>query len=85
MYGPTDGPRKEWDVRLLTEERPDILCVSSFEFIDHDRINQPDFVEFMQVLPESYDLVAWAWGGRMQHVTRQPVSRKVLRAVFEGT
>lgn len=85
VHGPTDGPRKEWDVRLLTEDRPDFLCISSFEFIDHNRINQPDFVEFMQLLPESYDLVAWAWGGRMQDVDPQPASRDVLRAVFLGT
>ncbi len=85
VHGPTDGPRKEWDVRLLTEDQPDFLCISSFEFIDHSRINQPDFVEFMQVLPESYDLVAWAWGGRMQDVDPQPASREVLRAVFLGT
>lgn len=85
VHGPTDGMRKEWDVRLLTEDQPDFLCISSFEFIDHNRINQPDFVEFMQVLPESYDLVAWAWAGRMQKVNSQPASREVLRAVFLGT
>lgn len=85
VHGPTDGPRTEWDVRLLTQDQPDLLCISSFEFIDHNRINQPDFVEFVKVLPESYDVVAWAWGGRIHDVEPQPATREALKAVFLGT
>jgi hypothetical protein len=85
VHGPTDGPRKEWDVRLLTEDRPEFLCISSFEFIDHDRINQPDFVEFLQALPGSYDVIAWAWAGRLHEVEPQQATRDALRAVFLGT
>lgn len=85
VHGPTEGPRKEWDVRLITEDRPNILCISSFEFIDHNRINQPDFVEFMAKLPESYDLIVWAWGGRIHNVNPQPATRDLLRTVFLGS
>lgn len=85
VHGPTEGPRKEWDVRLLTDDRPDFLCVSTFEFIDHNRIQQPDFVEFMELLPRKYDLIAWAWGGSIHRVDPQPATRELLKEVFLGT
>lgn len=62
-YIAPDGSRKEWDARLVTELRPDWITFSSFEFYDHDRVSQPDFVECFARLKESYDLVAIAWGG----------------------
>ncbi len=56
----TDGP--EWDSKLITDLAPEFIIISSFEFIDNDRIAQPDFVTFMSELPKKYTLRAVFWG-----------------------
>jgi hypothetical protein len=64
-YIPPDGRRIEWDPRLITELSPGWVIISSFEFVDHDRVDQPDFVASMAVLSESYEIYAVAWGGKI--------------------
>ncbi|HWP31779.1 MAG TPA: hypothetical protein VNK96_08690 [Fimbriimonadales bacterium] len=85
-YIPPDGKRKDWDVRLITEIGPEYIVFSSFEFIDYDRLNQPDFVAFMEMLPKKYDLVALFWGSepRIARVGSQEarINREKLRKII---
>lgn len=53
--------RTDWDVRLL-DVRPEYIVFSSFEFADHDRLNDPNFVEFMERFENEYDFVGLFWG-----------------------
>jgi len=85
-YIPRDENRKDWDVRLITEMSPEYIVFSSFEFVDYDRVNQPDFVAFMELLPQEYDLVALFWGSepRIARVGSQEarVNREKLRNII---
>lgn len=68
-YVPSDGsPRESWDVRLLTELKPDLIMFSSFESVDLARLSQrkdlkPDvqiqvdrYKAFLQQLDNDYVL-----------------------------
>lgn len=85
-YISPDGNRKDWDVRLIMETSPEYIVFSSFEFIDYDRVNQPDFVAFMEALPQKYDLVALFWGSepRIARVGSQEarINREKLRKII---
>lgn len=82
-YIPNDGKRKEWDARLVTELQPEWITFSSFEFYDHDRINQPDFVEFFRSVEKSYVLVAVAWGGVVAtNFEGSPATRDLIRQIM---
>lgn len=59
-YISPDGEKKDWDVRLL-DSPPDYVAFSSFEFLDHDRLNEPNFVVFIEKLQSMYDFVAMFW------------------------
>lgn len=89
-YIPPDGLRKEWDPRLITELSPKWIMVSSFEFVDHDRVDQPDFIESMTELSESYEIYVVAWGGKIliksedqSEPSQQKIDlRKAMRELF---
>jgi hypothetical protein len=66
-YIPEDGAREDWDLRLLTEAKPDYVAFSSFEAADEDRLAglqnldpslQPlvsRYREFMTKLQQDYE------------------------------
>ncbi len=60
-YIPADGEKMDWDIRLL-ENPPDYIVFSSFEFLDHDRLSEPNFVAFIDEMKTLYDLVGIFWG-----------------------
>jgi len=84
-YVPPSGPRIEWDSRLVTELHPDYIVFSSFEFYDHDRLNEPEFEKTIQLICKEYRLRAEFWGGHIQAAGSDPnagiVSRSDLRAL----
>ncbi|MGI8923126.1 MAG: glycosyltransferase family 39 protein [Fimbriimonadales bacterium] len=85
-YVSPDGPKLDWDPRLITGVQPDTIVISSFEFVDSDRTNQPSLLEFMPLLSESYQLAAIVWGGEVATPpTGQPgapVTRESLREII---
>jgi hypothetical protein len=81
---PDGEPRKDWDVRLL-DNAPDYIVFSSFEFLDHDRLSEPNFVEFMQKMPGLYDFIAIFWGEEPAFATdpdSMNFSREMLRVIM---
>lgn len=60
-YIAPDGDKKDWDVRLL-DHPPNYIVFSSFEFLDHDRLSEPNFVAFIERMPTLYTLVGIFWG-----------------------
>ncbi len=83
-YIPSEGPRKEWDPRIVTVAQPEWITFSSFEFYDHDRINQPDFVECIDRLTETYDLAAVVWGGSVYEADNETRPSQVDRAIVRN-
>ena len=59
-YIPPDNNKEDWDIRLL-DQQPDYIVFSSFEFLDHDRLSEPNFVAFMERMPKEYDFIAIFW------------------------
>ncbi|MDQ2986378.1 MAG: glycosyltransferase family 39 protein [Armatimonadota bacterium] len=59
-YIAPDGEKKDWDMRLL-ESPPAYIVFSSFEFLDHDRLSEPNFVAFIDRMKVMYDFVAMFW------------------------
>jgi len=56
-YLPADPrERKDWDIRLLEELRPDAVVFSSFEAFDAFRLRQPDAMRFYDRLQRDYRL-----------------------------
>ncbi len=91
QYDPTlvvhvrDGKVVPWDVGLLQQERPTYICISTFEYIDYRRIQEPHFVSFLEQLPEDYELIAWAWGGTLQEDSPPAATREALDSLFLGS
>lgn len=69
-YIPSDGsPKMDWDVRLITEAKPNFIAMTSFETSDEDRLSglaerDPTFLpqvqpyrEFVEKLDSDYSLV----------------------------
>ena len=87
-YTRPDGNRMDWDPELLLHMKPDIIVFSSFEFIDNDRINQPDFIAFLDILFSDYQMIALFWGPnpRIAEPTSKHtvVNRIILRNILWG-
>lgn len=78
-----DGSRKDWDVRLLDEVRPKYIVFSSFEFLDNDRINQPDMVAFIRKMSDTYGFAGVFWGAApVISNNDEPISRELIRKVM---
>lgn len=60
-YIAPDGEKKDWDVRLL-DEPPTYIVFSSFEFLDHDRLSEPNFVAFIEKMRTLYNFAGIFWG-----------------------
>ncbi|MEO7453972.1 MAG: phospholipid carrier-dependent glycosyltransferase [Fimbriimonadales bacterium] len=83
-YIAPDGEKRDWDVRLL-DQKPDYIVFSSFEFIDHDRLSEPHFVEFMERMPLEYDFIAIFWGPEPAFATKlesMRFNRDMLRVII---
>jgi hypothetical protein len=82
---PMQGDRvAPWDPSLL-DAKPNYICISTFEYIDYRRIEDPRFLEFVAKLPDQYELVAWAWGGTLQTNPPPAATREALDALFLGS
>ncbi|MCH8275756.1 MAG: hypothetical protein IH851_13320 [Armatimonadetes bacterium] len=86
-YGPAEGLRREWDQRLLREMAPDYVVFSSFEFIDHDRVNDAEIERFIERLVSEYDLAAVFWGRvpvllDQESMGDDGLTRRALRQTF---
>lgn len=84
-YVPADGYPKEWDSRLITRLQPTFVLFSSFEFYDHDRLSEPEFVKTMGLITQQYRLKAQFWSDSVQvadNVHQQGgVTREDLRSL----
>jgi hypothetical protein len=83
-YISLDGERKDWDVRLL-EQNPDYVVFSSFEFLDHDRLSEPNFVQFIEQLSKNYDFIGLFWGEEPAFATdpkSMEFDRQLLRVIM---
>jgi hypothetical protein len=78
--------RKDWDPALITQQQPDYIVFSGFEFLDYDRINQPDFIAFIELMTEEYKPAAVFWGPSpsfpKEAEANQPVTREMIRSLF---
>lgn len=81
-YVRTDGSRIDWDRGLIEIAKPDLIVFSSFEFIDNDRVNQPDFSNFLPLLFQNYDLVAVFWGPTPRIADSANISSNVGRELL---
>jgi len=83
-YIAPDGEKKDWDVRLL-DDPPDYIVFSSFEFLDHDRLSEPNFVEFIENMRELYTFDAVFWGPEpafSKDGTGTEFTREMLRVIM---
>lgn len=83
-----DGTRKDWDTQLLTVGAPEYVVFSSFEFLDADRISDPDLIRFMEVLQTNYRLAGIFWDKEPafppKDAADQPVTRDLMRAIMKS-
>jgi hypothetical protein len=83
-YIAPDGEKKDWDVRLLDLE-PTYIVFSSFEFLDHDRLSEPNFVAFMERMQSEYDFIAIFWDTEPAFATTPEAmnfDRNMLRVIM---
>lgn len=83
-YIATDGEKKDWDIRLL-DQAPDYVVFSSFEFLDHDRLGEPNFVEFIERMHNEYDFIGIFWGPEPAFATKPEAmkfDRQMLRVIM---
>jgi hypothetical protein len=85
-YVAADGTRKDWDPRLILEQRPDVIVFSSFEFLDNDRINLPELDAFVTLLSKEYEPEAIFWDQFAVFSSKEeanlPYTRANLRGLF---
>ena len=78
------GDKLDWDVRLL-QLKPEYIVFSSFEYLDHDRLSEPNFVAFMDAMRADYEFIGIFWGDEPAFAT-DPEStdfdRHLLRVVM---
>jgi hypothetical protein len=79
-----NGEKKDWDVRLL-DDPPDYIVFSSFEFLDHDRLSDPNFVAFIEKMKTLYTFTGIFWGpepafGKSEEGTE--FTREMLRVIM---
>lgn len=83
-YIAPDGEKKDWDIRLL-DTPPDYIVFSSFEFLDHDRLSEPNFVAFIEKMKTLYDFAGIFWGPEpafAQSEAATEVNRDMLRVIM---
>lgn len=78
-FQPEGEPRKEWDSRLVTDLKPDFIVFSSFEFYDHDRLSEPEFVKTIELICSQYRLKAQFFGERAQVADKIDKEKAVTR------
>jgi len=83
-YIAPDGSRKDWDTRLITGWKPDYIVFSSFEFLDNDRTNQPDFVAFIELMTKEYKPAAVFWGPAPSFPSEKEANGEVTRAMIRS-
>ncbi len=58
--GEVGQARSDYNLELL-DLAPDYIVISSFEFLDHDRVRDPGYMRFMPELLKRYELTAIFW------------------------
>jgi hypothetical protein len=64
------------------------VVFSSFEFLDADRISDPDLISFMDMLHTNYRLAGIFWDKEPafppKEAAEQPVTRDLMRAIMKS-
>lgn len=80
-----DGKRIDWDISLIQDYQPEYIIISSFEFVDFDRINDRNFVDTLDKMLETYRLEAIFYGDHVYYSKNENEKFSIDRQSLRGS